>query len=399
MQLSTPQKHYGPRGFFAAILIIDMFVILAIDMFVPALASMQRDFDVSAAHLNLTMFCFIVGAAISIVVAGPLSDCVGRRPVMVVGCLLFAVASAGCAASPSIELLIAWRTVQSLGFGAIQALSTALLKDAYAGESLKEAMTFQQSIIVIGPVVAPFAGTFLLDAGGWRAIFACLAAFGVVSVALSLAMSETRSSSVRSGVRLGSLARVMARDVATLAKTRSFLALALIMGVTGVPYFAFLATASYVLLDYFAVGYLEYSVAYALACAVMVAAPSVYMALSKRLGVASILKVGLALVAASCVLLAVFGHMSAVLFIIAYAPCALSAGIIRPMAFVELLNQPDERVGAASSLANFTYNMITSAGTVLATLAWSTYIVGLSVLAGASCVVAALLLAWMTARR
>ena len=70
MQLSVPQKHLGPRSFFVCALSINLLLILSIDMYVPALPSMQRAFDVSAANLNLTVFVFFAFCAVGVVLAG-----------------------------------------------------------------------------------------------------------------------------------------------------------------------------------------------------------------------------------------------------------------------------------------------------------------------------------------
>ena len=75
-------------------------------------------------------------------------------------------------------------------------------------------------------------------------------------------------------------------------------------------------------------------------------------------------------------------------------PYALAEGIVRPMAFVVLLDQPPDRVGAASSLANFSYSILTSFATVLATLGWPNFIVGITVLTAGSAAVMAALYAW-----
>ena len=103
MQLSVPQKHLGPRSFFVCALSINLLLILSIDMYVPALPSMQRAFDVSAAYLNLTVFVFFAFCAVGVVLAGPVSDRFGRRPVLVAGCGLFAASSILCALAPNVE--------------------------------------------------------------------------------------------------------------------------------------------------------------------------------------------------------------------------------------------------------------------------------------------------------
>lgn len=444
MQLVAPQKRLGPRSFFVSVLTINLLLILAIDMYVPALPSMQREFAVSEAYLNLTMFVFFLFAAVGVVLAGPISDQRGRKPLLLAGCGTFAAASFLCAVAPTVEAVIAFRLVEAVGYGFVMTIVTALVKDAYAGEDLKVAMTFLQSLVIIGPAIAPFLGTLLLSIGGWREVFGFLALCGLVSFALACLITEThpsagaRAAGRARGARAAGRARG-ARAAATataaepagaanpalevasasqgaqggvgaalrdlvagsraLMRDRSFMSLALIMGIAGVPYFAFIAVVSYVLLDYFMLSYFEYSVIYAIACVVTIVAPYLYMALSKRLGVNAILRLSIALVAVTFVTMLAFGTASPLLFLLTFVPYALAEGVVRPMSYVVLLDQPDNRVGAASSFANCIYSVFTSVATVLATLPWSNFVTGVAVLAGASMVLMIVLYLWGMRKR
>lgn len=434
MQLVAPQKRLGPRSFFVSVLTINLLLILAIDMYVPALPSMQREFAVSEAYLNLTMFVFFLFAAVGVVLAGPISDQRGRKPLLLAGCGTFAAASFLCAVAPTVEAVIAFRLVEAVGYGFVMTIVTALVKDAYAGEDLKVAMTFLQSLVIIGPAIAPFLGTLLLSIGGWREVFGFLALCGLVSFALACLITETHPSagaraagrargaraaataaaepagaanpalevaSASQGAQggVGAALRDLVAGSRALMRDRSFMSLALIMGIAGVPYFAFIAVVSYVLLDYFMLSYFEYSVIYAIACVVTIVAPYFYMALSKRLGVNAILRLSIALVAVTFVTMLAFGTASPLLFLLTFVPYALAEGVVRPMSYVVLLDQPDNRVGAASSFANCIYSVFTSVATVLATLPWSNFVTGVAVLAGASMVLMIVLYLWGMRKR
>lgn len=435
MQLVAPQKRLGPRSFFVSVLTINLLLILAIDMYVPALPSMQREFAVSEAYLNLTMFVFFLFAAVGVVLAGPISDQRGRKPLLLAGCGTFAAASFLCAVAPTVEAVIAFRLVEAAGYGFVMTIVTALVKDAYAGEDLKVAMTFLQSLVIIGPAIAPFLGTLLLSIGGWREVFGFLALCGLVSFALACLITETHPSagaraagrargaraaatataaeptgaanpalevaSASQGAQggVGAALRDLVAGSRALMRDRSFMSLALIMGIAGVPYFAFIAVVSYVLLDYFMLSYFEYSVIYAIACVVTIVAPYLYMALSKRLGVNAILRLSIALVAVTFVTMLAFGTASPLLFLLTFVPYALAEGVVRPMSYVVLLDQPDNRVGAASSFANCIYSVFTSVATVLATLPWSNFVTGVAVLAGASMVLMIVLYLWGMRKR
>ena len=217
---------------------------------------------------------------------------------------------------------------------------------------------------------------------------------GVIGFLLSLLISETHLRGDAPAPGVADSLRDMLRGVRALGGDRSFMALALLMGVAGMPYFAFIAVVSYVLIDFFAVSYFTYSCIYAAACVVTIAAPYVYVWLSKLMKVRGILKLCVELTVLSFALMAAFGTASPVLFLVAFVPYALAEGIVRPMAFVVLLDQPDDRVGAASSFSNFSYSILTSVATVLATLPWTNFVVGIVVLTGGAAVVMAGLYAW-----
>ena len=409
--LKCAQKRLGARSFFACILAIDLIVILAIDMYAPALPSMQETFNVSIGYLNLTMFAFFFISAFATFLVGPASDCVGRKPLFVAATVLFTVASAGCAASPSVELLVAFRVLQGISVGATQTLVTALIQDAFAPNSVQTAMTFLQSLVIIGPVFAPFLGTFILSVTNWRGVFGILAGLGAAAVALSLLITETHKVGEGEGEGAGapavagaalhpapsSVAQALAkvtRDCKELASSKSFLSLALIMGFAGVPFFAFIAVVSYILMNDFGLSYAGYSVIYAAASLLDCIAPFVYLALSKRLSNKRILRLCFVLIAISGIALVAVGRLSPLLFFLAFAPYALAEGIVRPLAYVDLLNQPPSRVGSASALANFSYTLITAVATVVATLEWPSLIVGLGIISLVTAVFVLVLYLW-----
>ncbi len=394
MQLSAPQQHLGARGFLACALVIGTLLIFAIDLYVPALPVMQRELGVSASFLNLTMFAFFFFGAFGVLLGGPISDRLGRKRPYLASIALFAAASFGCMLAGGVWELVVFRSLQALAFGMEAAIRTALVKDAYEGESLKLAMTLVQSLMIVGPAVAPFLGSFLVLALGWRGVFGFLAVAGVVSLCLACLMSETLRHEHRlQGGVLDSF-RGTLDNTRTLLSQRGFTALALIMGVIAVPYFAWIATVSYIMVDFFQVDYLVYSLVYAATSAVSIVAPYVYIVLSKRLGVRQLVVLCIALGALSTALLAAWGSCGPLAFAVAFAPFALAEGIVRPMAYVVLLDQPQRLVGAASSFTNFLYNVITALATVLATLPWISYVTGLAVLGACSVALIVALYLW-----
>lgn len=394
MQFATPQKHLGPRAFLACVLVINASFILAIDMYVPALPLLLEEFDTSASFLNLTMFMFMLVSAFAILVAGPLTDKFGRKPILIVSCAVFGASSIGCALSTSVLMLTVFRVGQAIGFGLVETDVTAMIKDAYTDKDLKFAMSLLQSLVIVGPVLAPFLGTLLLAIGGWREIFVALAVMGIIGLVIALVISETMHADHRLAAGVVPALRDMMMRVRSLLSKRSFTAMALIVGVAGLAYMGYIAVASYILLDDFDSGYVIYNLVYAGICGVSVLAPFVYLRISKMMSprALTVLCAVLGLVAAA--FMAVFGIWGPFAFFCCFVPYALMEGIIRPHAFVVLLDQPPDQVGSASAFANFVYTMLGAAGTVVMTLPWTSYVGGLAIVMGACSIIMLVLYAW-----
>ena len=380
MKLAVKQKRLGPWAFFVCVMGVELIQILAIDMYAPALPSMAEAFGVSALYLNNTVFSFLFASTIAMVLAGPISDRFGRKPVFLAGCALFTAGSLLCAMAPNVEVLIAARAIEALGCGCSTTLAAAIVQDAYEGEDLKLAMTLLQSLVIAGPVLAPFLGSFAVEHVGWRGIFWGLTVGGVVTIVMAGLISETYDAQANAGKKLGATLLSMVRGAKTLLSNKSFTALALFIGVTGIPFFAFIAVSSYILLDDFQMSYLGYSFIYAGACLANMMAPFVYMRLSRTLYTAQIMKIVIVLMFAAFALLALIGKVSPVLFLLAFVPYALSEGIARPAAYLVLLDQPSEVVGTASAIGNFSYGVITAFATIAATLPWPSFMFGLAAL-------------------
>ena len=380
MKLAVEQKRLGPRAFFVCVMCVELIQILAIDMYTPALPSMQQAFGVSALYLNNTVFSFLFASTIAMILAGPISDRFGRKPVFLGGCVLFAVGSLLCSVAPNVEVLVVARAIEALGCGSSMTLSAALIQDAYEGDDLTLAMTLLQSLVIIGPVLAPFLGSFAVSSVGWRGIFWGLTVGGGMTIVLAMLVSETYDAAANEGKRLIATLASMFGGAKALLSDKSFTALALFIGVTGVPFFAFIAVSSYILLDDFHMSYLGYSFIYAGACLTNMIAPFVYMRLSKTWRTIHIMKLVITLIALAFVLLSFVGTLHPVLLLVAFAPYALAEGIARPAAYLVLLDQPPSVVGTASAIGNFSYGVITALATVAAAFDWPTFTFGLCVL-------------------
>ncbi|WP_460467268.1 multidrug effflux MFS transporter [Calidifontibacter terrae] len=154
----------------------------SIDTPFPAFGRMGREFAVSTDQMQLVVTAYMLAFAVMSPFHGPLSDSIGRRPVMLAGLSCYGLASIGCALSQSLPMLLVFRVLQGLSAGGGVIVSRAVIRDQFEGAQAQQLMSRVTMIFGIAPAVAPVIGGWLLNVGSWRAIFWFLV---VVSVALT----------------------------------------------------------------------------------------------------------------------------------------------------------------------------------------------------------------------
>ncbi|GBD40772.1 Bicyclomycin resistance protein [bacterium HR39] len=151
------------------------------DINLPAVPAIAADFGAPVDSAQLTVTLFFVGFGAGQLVVGPLSDRTGRRPVLLGGLALFTATSLLCALAPSLEALLALRTLQGAFAAAAPVLGRAVVRDLFAGARMARVMSFAMAIFVSAPLVAPSLGAALMELGGWRSIFLFLALYGTLT--------------------------------------------------------------------------------------------------------------------------------------------------------------------------------------------------------------------------
>lgn len=346
---------------------------MACDMFLPAQPQIVEYFQTDAGTLNLALSVWFVVSAVSVLLGGPLSDKFGRKPMLLLAVLLFTGFGFGCMLAPSVWFLIACRGGAAFGGGIITAVTMAMVKDYLDIELFQKAMAVIQSIIVLGPVVAPFLGSFLLMLGNWRWVMGGLAALGTISLVISLLLPETLPEERR--VHGGMLPAM--KGLIEVGKDRNFSVLLLIISFVCMPFFSFISVCSYICMDFLGMSYLQYSLFYGGICIVSFTAPFVYLYLDKRFKSKNILLACFVLLLFSSLGLVLFGKLSPLALLLVFLPYTYAEGISRPLGMVLLLNQHDDTSGAASALTGFSTSIVGTLGTVVATMAWGNYIDGL----------------------
>ncbi len=174
----------------------------ATDMYLPAFPDMVGDLSTTAAGVQLSLTTFLVGAGLGQLVFGPLSDRVGRRGPLLVGMVLYLVASAAAALAPSIAVLVVARLVQGAAGAAGMVISRAIITDLAKGVAAARAMSIVMLISGVAPVLAPVAGSVLTGPVGWRGLLWIVTGLVAVGlVATLLVVRETHPHAARAPER------------------------------------------------------------------------------------------------------------------------------------------------------------------------------------------------------
>jgi DHA1 family bicyclomycin/chloramphenicol resistance-like MFS transporter len=164
----------------------------SIDTVFPAFAVMESELGVGKMAMQQTISVYLLGYAAMSLVHGPLSDALGRRPVILVGVAVFALASVGCALAPSLPILLAFRAVQGLSAGVGLIVGRAVVRDALQGDDAQRLMSNISMIFGVAPAIAPIVGGWVLGWRDWQSIFWFLTAFALLlMVATMVALPES----------------------------------------------------------------------------------------------------------------------------------------------------------------------------------------------------------------
>jgi DHA1 family bicyclomycin/chloramphenicol resistance-like MFS transporter len=199
----------GSLGFVVVLGALTALNALAIDMSLPALPELTRVFAASPDQMQWTLSGFLLGFSAGQLFCGPLADRYGRKPLLLVGLVLFSLGGIGCAFSPSLTWLIACRFLQGLGACAGPILSRAIVRDLFDRHHGARMLSHMTVVMSVAPLLAPILGGYLLEFVSWRAIFLVLGAAGLAvlaAVGLRLGESQARPDpqALRPGRILGS---------------------------------------------------------------------------------------------------------------------------------------------------------------------------------------------------
>lgn len=272
---------------------------LVTDLYLPGLPDLARSLDTSEAMAQLTMSVCLVGLALGQLVAGPVSDRVGRLRPLRWGVLVLVVTSLLCAVATDVRVLLALRLLQGLAGAAALVVARAVVRDVYDGS--RAAKVFSDLVLVSGlaPVVGPMVGGQLLAVTDWRGLFVVLGLVsGLLLAACWLVLAETRPAAVRMAApRRPQALRALLAD----GGFRIFLVMSALLGVV---LFTYISMSSFVLQGDYGVAPVGYAWIFGANAVGMIVGSQVSARFVVRLGAVTMLTGGVVTLAAGTLLTA-----------------------------------------------------------------------------------------------
>ncbi|MDT0215472.1 multidrug effflux MFS transporter [Rothia sp. ARF10] len=191
----------------------------SIDTPFPAFAQMRGEFGVGIDEMQLVVSAYMLAFAVMTPFHGPLSDAVGRKPVVVGALAAYTLSSIGCALSPNLSVLLFFRVLQGLSAGGSTIIGRTIIRDLFDGAEAQRVMSRVMMIFGLAPAVAPIIGGLLLGLGPWPTIFWFIGAFALVLAGVVLVVvPETHPRERRRPLRVGP----MLRDLVHVARDGQF---------------------------------------------------------------------------------------------------------------------------------------------------------------------------------
>jgi MFS transporter, DHA1 family, multidrug resistance protein len=324
---------------------------LAMHIFVPALPEAARALGASMASMQLTMSVYILGLAFGQLAYGPLSDRFGRRPVLMAGLALYAVAGLAAALAPDVHSLIVVRLLQALGGCAGLVIGRAIVRDTAQPQEAARRMAVMNLMVAVGRGAAPLIGGALASSLGWRSIFFALALLGIVNLLFSWRLLPESKAPARPAN-----GNSLARNYGRLLVSPAFLGYAIGGGCATTSMYAFIGASPFIFVHQLHRPDYEVGIYPAIVLAGVwlgsVAATRLIPILPiDRLAVwANLLSV-----VASFALLAgiLAGHLSVPVIMVPMFVFGMGAGVASPAAMTQAISVNPAVIGSASGLYGF----------------------------------------------
>ena len=223
---------------------------LSTDMYLPSFPTLSHDLGATISQIQLTLSACILGLALGQVIAGPMSDALGRRRPLLTGVAVYVLMSLLCLVAPDVIIFTILRFVQGFAAAAGIVIATAIARDLYSGTALARCLSLLILVYGIAPILAPVLGSFVFTFTSWRGIFVTLAGISAVLLAASwFGLGETLALSLRQSGGISAAVRAF-RGLLT---DRHFLGYAFSLALAVAAGLTYISSSSFVLQNIYGV--------------------------------------------------------------------------------------------------------------------------------------------------
>ncbi|MFZ4787990.1 MAG: multidrug effflux MFS transporter [Beijerinckiaceae bacterium] len=339
---------------------------LSTDMYLPSLPAIAAALGSDSAGAQMTLSAFLFGFAGGQIFYGPLSDRLGRKPVLLGGMALFITASLACAFAPDMTWLVAGRFFQALGASGPIVLGRAIVRDLYEGPRAGRELSRMGTVMGVVPALAPLLGGMLETAFGWRSSFFATAFFGVaLGTIVILMLPETLRERSPHAVSLRSIFAGF-KVLLQHPRYRFYVSLSA-LAYSGL--FTFISGSSFVLQKVYGLSVMGFSMVFSFVVLGFVTGTLVAQRAVGRLGLDRTIGLGVMALAGggAAMMLAVwFGPGSPLEIMLPMTLYTMGVGLVMPQSMAGAMTPFPERAGAASSLLGLIQMMMAAlVGTLL----------------------------------
>lgn len=320
---------------------------LSIDMYLPALPGIAKDFAVPLASVQLSLASFLVGIALGQIFYGPITDRWGRKKPLYVGLITYALASFACASTFDVNGLIFYRFMQALGACAGMVITRAMVRDLYQSHESAKVFSLLMLIMGVAPILAPVMGGVLTTAFGWRSIFWILTAFSLMALfCVYKFLPETHKPDVKYGLK------DIFRNYFGIFKDKTFTGYTLSMSLVYAGMFAYITGSPFVFIDHYGLTPGQYAWVFGINACGLITFSQINGRILRKLPPEQILKRALPFVTIFGVMILTVGLMNGPIW--AMCGCLFliisNMGLIAPNASACALAHQKKHAGSASAL-------------------------------------------------
>lgn len=322
---------------------------LSLDLYLPALPALAAELAATDTRAQLTLSACMVGLALGQIIAGTLSDRIGRKVPLAAGLVAYVVLSLGCALVSTIETMIVLRLLQGIAGGSSMVIARAIVRDTYGPTNSARAFSILMLASGVAPVAAPVLGSQLLLATSWRGLFVALSL--VVTGLLVAVVLRIRESLPKELRHTGGLGRWLSQ-ARLLISDPVFGAAAAIQCLMGAGMFTFISMSSFVFQGQYDFNAQAYGWMFAVISLGIVAFSRISAWAADRVSPSRSMGWGvlISLFGAAGVLATIALDAPAWVVVICLFLCIASGGLISPNCYALALREHGKRSGTASGV-------------------------------------------------